>query len=263
MLAEIRNSLRRPFLKVRGGFFLRKIDPDRIPSHVAIIMDGNGRWARKKNLPRLEGHKAGIETTRAIVQTAAQIKIDYLTLYTFSVENWLRPKDEVSGLMNLFEKTMENELDELNKNKVKVNILGDIKRLPESTKESCQKTAHHTRDNPGLVLNIALSYGGRQEITQALKKIVDRVKNGSRAVVSEEEIGNHLYTANMPDPELLIRTGGEFRLSNFLLWQIAYTEIWVSPVLWPDFTRTHFLQAILNFQRRKRRFGGLGEEDLA
>src|SRR3990170_2421244 len=177
MLAEIRNSLRRPFSKVRGDFFLRKIDPDRIPSHVAIIMDGNGRWARKRDLPRLEGHKAGIETTREIVQTAARIKIRYLTLYTFSVENWQRPEEEVNGLMDLFERTMESELGELNKNKVKVNILGDLSKLPESTQKSCQKTAHLTRNNSGLILNIALNYGGRQEITQALKRMVEEGKN--------------------------------------------------------------------------------------
>lgn len=263
MLTRARKGLRRPLLKVREDLFLRRIDLNRIPRHVAIIMDGNGRWARRRGLPRIEGHKAGIETTREVIRTAAQIKIDYLTLYTFSVENWQRPKEEVSALMNLFEDTLEEELEELDKNKIKVNILGDIPGLPESTQKSCYKATELTKDNTGLNLNIALNYGGRQEITQALRKITQEIKDTPGVSVSEENINRYLYTAGMPDPELLIRTGGEFRLSNFLLWQVAYTELWISSLLWPDFNRSHFLRGILHFQRRKRRFGGLGEQDLA
>lgn len=252
-------GLRRFYLRTCGDLFLKRIDFKRVPLHVAIIMDGNGRWAKKRGLPRIAGHREGIKSIREVVKAAAEAKIKYLTVYTFSVENWRRPKEEVTVLMNLLEETLKKERDELNKNGVKVNIVGELKQLPESTQKECQEIMELTKDNSNLNLNIALNYGGRTEIAQAVQKIVQEVKEGKEKLnsISINTISEHLYTKGMPDPELLIRTSGEFRVSNFLLWQIAYTEFWITPVLWPDFNRYHFFKALLEFQKRKRRFGGL------
>ncbi|MEW6188703.1 MAG: isoprenyl transferase [Actinomycetota bacterium] len=238
---------------------MKRIDPQRVPAHVAIIMDGNGRWATKRGLPRLAGHRAGANAIREVVRTAPEIGIKCLTLYTFSKENWQRPKEEIEGLIGLFEEMLRKEVNELHKNNVKLKVIGHLHEFPESTQRCFKEAMELTKNNEGLVLNVALNYGGRTEIMDAVRQIAQVVKSGNMDAdsITEETLRDHLYTADIPDPELLIRTSGELRVSNFLLWQIAYTELWVTPILWPDFTRKDFLQAIYEFQRRKRRFGGL------
>lgn len=233
---------------------LSKINPNKIPTHVAIIMDGNGRWARKRGLPRLAGHKAGAKIVRMVVRAADSLKIKVLTLYAFSEENWQRPKREVSGLMRLLQNSIKKEVPELEQNKVRLQFLGRREKLSPNLQEEMRRAEARLKDNPGLILNIAINYGSRQEVVSAVKKIVNeskiKIDNLDEAVFN-----NYLYTANLPDPDLLIRTGGEFRVSNFLLWQIAYSELWFTPVFWPDFKKSHFLQAIIDFQKRERRFG--------
>jgi len=230
-----------------------------LPKHIAIIMDGNGRWAAKRGLPRVAGHRAGVESLKNIVQFCLDIKIPYLTVYAFSTENWKRPKEEVSTLMNLIVEYIQRELDILHKNGVRINPIGKIEELPDNTLGYIINAKNRTQDNNKLVLNVALNYGGRTEITHAVRFICQKVKNGELACedVNEDLIEQFLYTHNQPDPDLMIRPSGEMRISNFLLWQLAYTEFWVTNVLWPDFKPQHLVDAIYDFQNRDRRFGGL------
>jgi undecaprenyl diphosphate synthase len=230
-----------------------------LPAHVAIIMDGNGRWAKQRHQPRIEGHRIGAESVRAVVRAAGEIGIKYLTLYAFSVENWNRPKEEVDTLMKFLAQYLKNESAELARNNVRLEAIGQIYRLPESTQEQLKKTIENLSKNNGLSLILALSYGGRTEIVEAVRSIADQVKRGDiePAEITEQVISQHLYTSNLPDPDLLIRTSGEMRLSNFLLWQISYAELVVTPTLWPDFRKAQFFEALEEYARRHRRFGGL------
>lgn len=254
------------FPDVPDGLDLSQLDLERIPQHVAVIMDGNGRWAKKRGSIRLAGHKAGIGAVREAIRTASDIGVRYLTLYSFSTENWNRPKAEVVGLMELFAKTMLAEVDELHKEGVRVMTIGDDSMLPDRTREAFAKAWEKTRDNTGMTLMVAVNYGGRQEIVQAVNRIIaedaQRASAGDQVLpVTAERISAHLDTAKVqaPDPDLVIRTSGELRVSNFLLWQIAYSEFYVTDVLWPDFDRYEFLRALLGFQGRDRRFGGVGK----
>lgn len=230
-----------------------------IPRHVAVIMDGNGRWAKERGLPRIEGHRQGVESVRDVVRTAGKIGVGYLTLYAFSAENWSRPRLEVSALMRLLEKYLHDEIDELNENNVRLEAIGCLKDLPERVQKQLQKTRQATAQNDGMVLVLALSYGSRREITDAVRDCAKLVKDGKIAVsdINETLISNHLYTHSYPDPDLLIRTSGEMRISNFLLWQISYAELVVAPSLWPDFRKDQFLGAISEYGKRDRRFGGI------
>ncbi len=236
---------------------LRQIDPTALPQHVAIIMDGNGRWAQRQGKPRIEGHRAAISAVRAAVETAAELGIPYLTLYAFSTENWQRPPDEVSALMYLLSSVIEQEEDKLIQQGVRLQAIGDIHALPKTAqkrlREAINRTAHGTR----LTLTLALSYGGRQDILQATRAIVQAALRGEIEPedITEETFRTYLWTRELPDPELMIRTSGEQRISNFLLWECAYTEFVFLPVLWPDFRREHFYQAVWEYQRRERRFG--------
>jgi len=238
------------------------LDPAKLPKHVAIIMDGNGRWARKRALNRIRGHEEGAESVRIIVRTSREIGIRWLTLYAFSEENWKRPKYEVEALMRLLKRFMVSELAEMRDNGIRLQVIGRVHKLPEDVQRTLQETMEKTSHNRDLVLTLALSYGGRQELADAVSGIVRGVESGrlSPGDVSEELISRHLYTADMPDPDFLIRTGGEYRVSNFLLWQIAYTEIFTTLTQWPDFRKEEYLQALEAYQRRERRFGAVGEE---
>jgi undecaprenyl diphosphate synthase len=230
-----------------------------LPRHIAIIMDGNGRWANQRHLPRIEGHRAGAESARTIIRVAGELGVKYLTLYAFSVENWNRPKDEVDALMKYLVHYLKTETPELNKNNVRLEVIGQIYRLPENVQEHLRKSIATLSKNNGLTLIMALSYGGRTEIVDAVRSIAAKVKAHELdpADVTEQVFSQHLYTRNFPDPDLLIRTSGEMRISNFLLWQISYTELVVTPVLWPDFRRPQFLAALEEYNQRHRRFGGL------
>jgi undecaprenyl diphosphate synthase len=230
-----------------------------LPRHVAIIMDGNGRWARQRSLLRIEGHRAGAESARTIIRTAGELGIKYLTLYAFSVENWNRPKDEVDALMKYLVHYLKTETPELNKNNVRLEVIGQIYRLPEAVQEHLRKAIATLSRNNGLTLIMALSYGGRTEIVDAVRSIATKVKAGQLDPpdITEQVFAQHLYTHNVPDPDLLIRTSGEMRVSNFLLWQISYTELVVTPTLWPDFRKPQFYAALEEYVRRHRRFGGL------
>lgn len=235
-------------------------DLQRLPKHVAIIMDGNGRWAKMRSLmERIEGHRAGIDSVRAAVRTAAQLRIKALTLYAFSSENWSRPRHEVAALMNLLESFLIKEIPELMDNNIRLVASGNISQLPTSAQAKLQHTTQLTAGNTGTVLNLALSYGGRQELVDACKAIASRVQRGELKPeeITDSVLAQHLYQPELGDPELLIRTSGEQRVSNFLLWQIAYTEFVYLPVLWPDFRRIHFLEAINQYLARNRRFGGV------
>jgi len=236
---------------------LKLIDRKRLPQHIAIIMDGNGRWAKKHNRTRIAGHLEGTKTIRKIVKFCGEIGIKILTLFAFSTENWNRPKREVYALMNLLFRFLRQEISNLQKNNVKLLASGQIERLPTKVRVELSKTIDATRENKGLILNLALSYGGREEIVRACQEIARQVSNRRKKVedINEEFFNNYLYTTGLPDPDLLIRTSGEFRISNFLLWQIAYSEIYVTPVLWPDFNRRDLLLALIDYQRRERRFG--------
>lgn len=238
------------------------IKKNRLPVHVAIIMDGNGRWAKKRNLSRIQGHKAGIESVRKTVDVAKRIGIKYLTLYTFSSENWNRPRLEVMGLMTLLSDTIKKEIDELNKNKVRIRTIGDISMLPERSREALKKALKLTESNDGLNLILALNYGGRDEIVRAFGKIACKIKDNELKCdeVSPSVIESFLDTAGIPDPDLLIRTSGEYRLSNFLLWQLAYTELWITDVMWPDFVESCFLDALESYACRERRFGKTSQQ---
>src|SRR6059036_2908083 len=217
-----------------------------LPQHVAIIMDGNGRWAKQRHLPRIEGHRAGAESARTIIRACGELGIKYLTLYAFSVENWNRPKDEVDALMKYLIHYLKSETPELNKNNVRLEVIGQIYRLPENVQEHLRKSIQTLSKNNGLTLIMALSYGGRTEIVDAVRSIAEMVKRGNLdpADINDQVVSQHLYTRNWPDPDLLIRTSGEMRVSNFLLWQISYSEFVVTPTLWPDFRKAQFLEAI-------------------
>jgi undecaprenyl diphosphate synthase len=230
-----------------------------LPRHVAIIMDGNGRWARERHLPRVEGHREGAESVRAVIRVAGELGIKYLTLYAFSVENWNRPKDEVDTLMKYLAHYMKTEFAELNRNNVRLEVIGQIHRLPEFVQKQLKKTQDALSKNNGLTLIMALSYGGRTEIVEAVRSIAAKVKRGEiePADVTEQVVADHLYTRKWPDPDVLIRTSGEMRVSNFLLWQISYAELVVTPTLWPDFRKPQFYAALEEYHRRHRRFGGL------
>lgn len=230
-----------------------------LPTHVAMIMDGNGRWAKQRNLPRVEGHRNGAESVRAVVRTAGEIGIKYLTLYAFSVENWSRPKEEVDTLMKYLARYLKSEAAELQKNNVRLEVIGQIYRLPEQVQEQLRKTIQTLSRNNGLTLVLALSYGSRTEMVDAVRNIATKAQQGKLdpAEITEQTISQHLYTKSIPDPDLLIRTSGEMRLSNFLLWQISYAELVVTPTLWPDFRKKDFFEALEEFTRRHRRFGGL------
>ncbi len=233
-----------------------------IPAHIAIIMDGNGRWAKKRGLPRIAGHKKGVDTVRDIVEECAQLGVKYLTLYTFSTENWNRPKEEVSTLMRLLLNSLKARLDELGKNDIKLTTIGDIDSLPVGVRKQLQTDIEKTKHNKRMTLNLALSYSGRWELIEAIKSISLQVASNSLKVndIDENLISNHLTTRNLPDPDLLIRTSGEFRVSNFLLWQIAYSEFVILDVLWPDFSEEHLYYSIKEFQNRERRFGKVSEQ---
>jgi undecaprenyl diphosphate synthase len=236
-----------------------EVDMNNIPKHIAIIMDGNGRWAKERNLPRTMGHKAGIEAIREVVRECSKIGVEYLTLYAFSTENWKRPSDEVNALMNLLVDYLRNEFKELHRNNVVIRSIGDTSKLPQVCQEELIAAYKKTKNNKGLVLNLALNYGGRDDITTAFRKILEDVKFGNlrEEDISESTISNYLYTAGIPDPDIIIRPSGEQRLSNFLLWQCAYSEFWLSNINWPDFKTVHLHQAISDYQKRNRRFGGI------
>lgn len=238
------------------------IDPEKLPKHVAIIMDGNGRWAKIRSLNRIRGHEEGAESVRDIVRTSREIGIPWLTLYAFSEENWRRPKYEVNALMRLLKRFLKSELDEMLENGIRFQTIGRTDKLPEDVQKLLYKTVDKTSQNRNMVLTLALSYGGRQEISDTIQKISKRIELGDMTSeeITEQLIADSLYTAGMPDPDLLIRTSGEYRISNFLLWQIAYAEIYITPTLWPDFRKEEYLSAIEEFQKRERRFGASGEQ---
>jgi undecaprenyl diphosphate synthase len=233
-----------------------------IPRHIAIIMDGNGRWAKKKNLPRFAGHKAGVDSVRDIIEVASQLGVKYLTLYTFSTENWKRPKDEVSTLMRLLVHTLQKEIKRLRAENIRVKTIGDFSALPHKVKQEFTDALEKTKNNNKMQLIIAISYGSRNEIVEAVKKMIQDHESGELKYedITPETMSSYLDTAGIPDPDLLIRTSGEFRISNFLLWQIAYSEIYISDVFWPDFRRNHLYDAIKSFQSRERRFGKVSEQ---
>jgi undecaprenyl diphosphate synthase len=230
-----------------------------LPTHVAIIMDGNGRWAKQRHLPRVEGHRHGVESVRAVVRAAGELGIKYLTLYAFSVENWNRPKDEVDTLMRYLARYLKTEIDELQRNNVRLEVIGQVYRLPEFVQEQLANTRQALARNNGLTLILALSYGGRTEIVEAVRQIAAKAKAGEiePEEINEQVISQHLYTRHYPDPDLLIRTSGELRVSNFLLWQISYAEFVVTPTLWPDFRKAQFFAALEEYARRHRRFGAV------
>ena len=230
-----------------------------LPTHVAIIMDGNGRWAKQRHLPRVEGHRVGAESVRIIVRAAGELGIKYLTLYAFSIENWQRPKDEVDTLMKYLARYLKNEIGELNRNNVRLEAIGQIYRLPEFVQAQLQNTRAALARNNGLTLILALSYGGRTEIVEAIRRLAHKVKAGQLdpEEINEQAVAQHLYTHSYPDPDLLIRTSGELRISNFLLWQISYAEFVVTSTLWPDFRKAQLYEALEEYTRRHRRYGGL------
>jgi len=230
-----------------------------LPKHVAVIMDGNGRWAKQNGLPRVEGHRRGADSAREIIRTAGELGIKYLTLYAFSAENWNRPKDEVDALMKYLVHYLKSETKDLNKNNVRLEVIGQIHRLPENVQEHLAKSIATLSKNNGLTLVMALSYGSRIEIVDAVRRISEEVKRGKLdpADINENVISDHLWTRNIPDPDLLIRTSGEMRVSNFLLWQISYSELVITPTLWPDFRKPQFFSALEEYARRHRRFGGV------
>jgi undecaprenyl diphosphate synthase len=241
---------------------MENLDKEKLPQHIAIIMDGNGRWAKKRNLERIVGHQKGIESAREIVKFCREAGIKVLTLYAFSIENWRRPKKEVQALMNLLKKYIVKESKELLKNNICLKTIGNIDDMPPSVARILNEIVEKTKTCSGMIVNLALSYGGRDEIIRAIKKIVQAVKQGSLKEdnITEGIFSNYLFTKDLPDPDLLIRTSGEMRLSNFLLWQMAYTEIYVTEILWPDFKREDMVRALINYQSRERRFGRISEQ---
>ena len=237
---------------------VNRIDLERVPAHVAIIMDGNGRWAQKRNLPHMAGHNAGMQAMKEIVKASSSLGVKHLTVYAFSTENWKRSIEEINGIFKLLILYIEKELKELHENNVKVRILGDYEKLPKNAVKSLERSLETTKDNTGLQFNIALNYGGRDEILRAVQKLAEKVKDGSLSAeeITEAMLSENLYTAGIPDPDMIVRTSGEMRLSNYLLWQCAYSEFIFTDVLWPDFTREEYEKTIEIFQNRKRRFGG-------
>ena len=240
----------------------RAIDPGRLPAHIAIIMDGNGRWARRRGLPRVAGHKAGVDPVRTTVDTCARLGIQALTLYAFSMENWKRPRTEVDTLWRLLKLYLLAELAEMKRHDIRFTAMGRLDALPDFVRAELDAAIRSTESNRGLQLNLAINYGGRAELVDAVKTLVEDARRGA-IEIDEAAISERLYTAGMPDPDLLIRTSGEMRVSNFLLWQIAYAELYVTETLWPDFSRAELLRAILEFQKRDRRFGGIGDRKPA
>ena len=237
-----------------------QLDPKRLPAHIAIIMDGNGRWARQRNYPRIFGHKAGMDPVKTTVECCAQLGLEALTLYAFSVENWKRPRHEIESLWRLMRIYLRRELADLMRNEIQLVAIGRLESLPAIVQAELHTVMKKTSGNRGMRLNLAVNYGGRTELVDAVNAMLDNARlegNLAALEITEEAISNHLYTAGLKDPDLLIRTSGEMRISNFLLWQIAYAELYVTETLWPDFTRTELLQAILDYQNRERRFGGL------
>ena len=251
-------SLREHFTGKRAAALLEELDIDRVPRHVAIIMDGNGRWAAKRGLPRLAGHRAGAKAVREAIAASIELGIGYLTVYSFSSENWSRPTDEVFGLMRLFVEVLERELANLERMHVRVLVIGDLDAVPKDTADAFRRCIQRTASNEGLTLVVALNYGGRTEIVDAARSLAEDVAAGRMELgdVDEAAFASRLATAGIPDPDLVVRTSGELRVSNFLLWQIAYSELWVSTVLWPDFGRTDLLRAVVDYQKRSRRYGG-------
>lgn len=235
------------------------IDIEKIPNHIAIIMDGNGRWAKSKFMPRTYGHKVGVETIRKIVKECSRLGVKYLTLYAFSTENWKRPQEEVSALMGLLVTYLKNELDELHKNNVRIQTIGDTSKLPSVCVDELEKSIEKTKDNMGVTLSLALNYGSRDDIKKAVREISKDVSDGKISVedIDDEMISKHLYTKNIIDPDLVIRTSGEQRLSNFLLWEIAYSEFYFTDIHWPDFDEENLQKAIYSYQKRDRRFGAV------
>lgn len=241
------------------------IDPQRLPAHIAIIMDGNGRWARRRSLPRAAGHRAGVEPVRITVDTCARLGLQALTLYAFSTENWKRPRAEVDMLWRLLRIYLRKELPEIVRNNIQFGCMGRIEALPHQVRDELESAVEMTARNTGMRLNVALNYSGRAELIDAVNAIVEQARMAGKLKdlrIDEEAIAAHLYTAGLPDPDLLIRTSGEMRISNFLLWQIAYSEIYITETLWPDFRMTDLLEAILDYQKRDRRFGGLSPTSL-
>ncbi len=236
------------------------VDVTRLPSHIAIIMDGNGRWAKRRRLPRIAGHAAARESVRDIVTAAAELELDELTLYTFSMENWTRPRKEVSALMHLLDQTLKDQIEEMDENNITLQAIGRIDLLPKYVRERLERCTARLSGNTGLRLNLALSYGGRAEIVDAVRSIARDVRRGTLkpADIDDDVFRRNLYCPDLPDPDLLIRTSGEMRISNFLLWQIAYTELYMTDVLWPDFRRRDLFAAIEDYQTRQRRFGRVG-----
>lgn len=245
--------------KTRG---MERIDRNKLPKHIAIIMDGNGRWAQKNHLGRIAGHREGAKSVRVVVEACREIGIQYLTLYAFSVENWMRPSREVKALMNLLVQYLEDEAETMIRNDIRLNTIGQIENLPAKVNAFLKKTREATRDCRGMVLSLALSYGSRDEIVRALKNILQNALHGKLKPedITRDLVSHYLDTAGMPDPDLLIRTSGEYRLSNFLLWQSAYSELYFTDVLWPDFRKENLIEAIVDYQNRERRFGLTSEQ---
>jgi undecaprenyl diphosphate synthase len=237
---------------------LAQIDLERLPQHIAIIMDGNGRWARKRRLPRIAGHRAGIRAVRQAVEACARLGVPYLTLYAFSVENWKRPHTEIKLLMALLREYLKKEIGELNRQNIRLGVIGRVGDLPKPVQADLRTAIEKTHRNPGMRLTLALNYGARAEVVDAVRALVEQFRHNGTVEIDEATLSRHLYTHDIPDPDLLIRTSGELRLSNFLLWQVAYSEIWVTDTLWPDFTQNDLFQAIRDYQKRERRYGGLG-----
>jgi undecaprenyl diphosphate synthase len=242
------------------AFLFEKLDLSRLPRHVAVIMDGNGRWAQQRHLPRVAGHRSGTKTARSTIETCARLRMEALTLYAFSVENWRRPKAEIEFLMQLLREYLRQEMPLIQKNDIRMKFLGRTDELPTGVRDDVRDAMERTAGNRGMVLCIALNYGGRAEIVDAMNAILaEQDGHAGRAPITEETLARHMYTSGLPDPDLLIRTSGEMRVSNFLLWQIAYAEIFVTETLWPDFNRARLLESLVEFQKRERRYGGIRE----
>ena len=241
---------------------MEQLNPDKLPRHVAVIMDGNGRWAKKRGLNRIAGHRKGIESVRDVVRTSRELGIRWLTLYAFSEENWRRPKYEVKALMSLLNRFLKAELKEMLDKEIRLACIGQTEKLPPEVQRTLWQTIERTAHNKEMTLTLALSYGGRQEIVEAVRSMLKDIQKDILNVkqITEERLSRYLYTSDIPDPDFLIRTSGEYRISNFLLWQIAYTEIFITPTLWPDFHRERYLEALLDYQKRERRFGSTGEQ---
>lgn len=249
----------------RDDYLLRQIDPNCLPKHLAVIMDGNGRWAAQRGKPRVTGHRMGVEAVRETVETSARLGIDVLTLYAFSVDNWKRPHYEIATLMNLLKEFLRSELDNIRSHNIRFTTIGRMDELDPSVQRELVHAQRETAFNTGMVMNVAINYGGRTEMVDACRKVCAELlrSGGSPEEIDEQMIARHIYTNALPDPDLLIRTSGEMRISNFLLWQIAYTELYITDRLWPDFRRADLFEAILSYQKRERRYGGLSVEPQA